>query len=384
MKKMWLMLLGLFLAIGLLANFSHAKEEERGIIDTIAERIEFHGELEAGFQVDSIGYRGATKRTDSSRFDLITAGFAIEALVTDWITVTAVPLFEIDDFFIDEAHVTIGPTDRIPFYISGGIHYFPFGRREEYTHFPDDPFINLPITLYYGELQDPGFILGFSKELMEGHSFTIESYIYKPWAYACGPYSGIEPSNHADSFGFDVHYNIETADYTFEIGGSYTSNIAASSGVKDFFADSDPEVYLDHKVDAIAAYMSGEYRGFYFTAEYMQSVEPFKQEELRHPEGKNPLPHLWTFELGTGLEDYLASPIPVELMFRYAGSTEAMHIYEIPRNRWAVGLNIGIYDYATWSLAYAYNDYDPDYESITCEGPGENRHLFFSQIAVEF
>lgn len=391
MKKIWFMFLALFLAIGLLGNFSYAQEEEKSIIDTISERIEFHGELEAGFQVDSIGYRKATKRTDSSEFDLITAGFAIEAAVTDWISVTAVPLFEIDDFFIDEAHATIGPTDRIPLYISGGIHYYPFGRREEYTHFPDDPFVNLPITLYFGELQDPGAILGFSQELIPGHSFTVEGYVYKPWHYACGPYAGIERTSHADSFGFDVHYNVEMEDITFELGGSWTSNITASSGIKDVFADSDPEVYIDSKIDAIAAYMSGTCRNFYFTAEYMQAVEPLRwyyegeMTGLRDVDGHYAHPHLWTVEAGASIEEYLALPTPVELMFRYAGSTEAQPIYDIPRNRWAVGLNIGIYDYATWSLAYAYNDYDPEWDELYEEEDGRtNRHLFFTQIAVEF
>ena len=400
MKRKWLIFFALFIVVCLLWNLSYAQEREKGILDTISERIEFQGELEAGFKVDSIGYRGAS-RTDSSEFDLITAALAIEAQVTDWINVTVVPLFEIEDFFIDEAHVTIGPTDRIPFYISGGIHYYPFGRREAYTHFPDDPFVNLPITLYFGELLDPGVILGFSQELMPGHSFTVEGYVYKPWQYDCGPYEGaIQSTNHADSFGFDVHYNVEMEDYTFEIGGSYTSNIMASSGslgaidglAEELGLD---EIRVDSKIDAIAAYMSGTYKNFYFTAEYMQSVEPFTPEKfgpqaanvaalMEDLQDKSPLPHLWTVEVGASIEDYLGLPTPVELMFRYAGSTDATHIYEIPRNRWAVGLNIGIHDYATWSLAYAYNDYDEDYESVKCGEDAKNRHLFFSQIAIEF
>lgn len=392
MKKICFMFLTMFLVIGLInLSYTQAEEREKCILDTISERIELHGELETGFKVDSIDRKGAN-RTDSSKFDLITAALAIEAQVTDWINVTVVPLFEIDDFFIDEAHAQIGPTDKIPFYISGGIHYYPFGRREAYTHFPDDPFINLPITLYFGELQDPGLILGFTHQIpgMPGHSLTVEGYVYKPWQYACGPYEGIETTHHADSFGFDVHYNVEIEDITFEIGGSWTSNIAASSGIKDVFADSDPEVYIDSKIDAIAAYMSGEYKNFYFTAEYMQSVEPlrwyYEGKLVGFPDvdGHFAHPHLWTVEVGAGIEEYLGLPTPVELMFRYAGSLEAQPIYGIPRNRWATGLNIGIHDYATWSLAYAYNDYDPDWDELYGEDRRRNRHLFFTQIAVEF
>ena len=67
---------------------------------------------------------------------------------------------------------------------------------------------------------------------MPDHSFTVEGYPYKPWVYKDGPYHAIERTHHADSFGFDAHFNGEMEDYTFEIGGSWTSNIAAFRGVR--------------------------------------------------------------------------------------------------------------------------------------------------------
>ncbi|KPJ66988.1 MAG: hypothetical protein AMJ45_03395 [Syntrophobacter sp. DG_60] len=147
-------------------------------------------------------------------------------------------------------------------------------------------------------------------------------------------------------------------------------------------------IYIDSKIDAIAAYMSGTCRNFYFTTEYMQPVEPLRHAYINgiglpDVDGHFAHPHLWTVEVSAGIEGYLALPMPVELMFRYAGSTEAQPIYEIPRNRWAVGLNTDIYDYATLSLAYAYSDYDPDYD-VGYGDNSTNRHLFFTQIAVKF
>jgi hypothetical protein len=269
--------------------------------------------------------------------------------------------------------------------MSAGLHYFPFGRREAYTHFPDDPLVNLPITLFFGEIQDPGLILGFSKQIRPSHSVTIEGYIFKPWKYACGSYDGIKETSHADSFGFDAHYNFEKEDYSFEIGGSWTSNIMASSGIKDFFEDYYPEIDIDSKIDAISTYMSGQYKNFYFTAEYMQAIEPFDRNLLPDKKGSGAHPRLWTFELGANIEDYFGFPVPVETMFRYAGSTEAQSIYDVPKNRFAVGLNIGIYKYTTWSLAYVYDDQDPNFDERYGEVYGRNNtHLFFTQVAVAF
>ena len=92
---------------------------EKGIIDTIAERIEFHGELEAGFWLESIGHKNRSGRVEDSEIQLTTACLAIEAEVTDWMNITVVPLFEVDEFFIDEGHVCLLYTSPSPRDISG-------------------------------------------------------------------------------------------------------------------------------------------------------------------------------------------------------------------------------------------------------------------------
>ncbi len=419
MKKGVMMIVVLFVAIGLLASLSYAQEAEKAVINTISERIEITGELETGFWVDSMGRRGISGRTEDTEFQLTTAALAVDAKVTDWIDVTVVPMFEVEEFFVDEGHVTIGPTDTIPVYFTAGLLYFPFGKREEYTHFPDEPLVNLPATLYLGEIWDPGFVAGITKEIPFAglsHKITIEAF---------GVYPKVTDSSgnrQLDNFGFNVCYNLSGDEYKFEIGGSYINNVLNSRGIKDFFADQeimeiagvgvltgplthrgfeykrfdgpawDGKIRTERDVDAVAAYMSAEYKNFYLTAEYMGVTEPIRSfywegsnvplVTLTDSEGKSLHPHVWGVEIGAGLEDYLTLPVPVEAMFRYEGSIEAQPIYGIPRNRWAIGLNVGIYKYATWSLAYAYSDYDPDYTQYNDNRT--NRNLFFSQIAIKF
>jgi len=354
---------------------------EKGIIDTIAERIEFHGELEAGFWLESIGHKNRSGRVEDSEIQLTTACLAIEAEVTDWMNITVVPLFEVDEFFIDEGHVTLGPTENIPLYLTAGLLYHPFGKREEYTHFPDDPFINLPLTLYFGEIWDPGVIIGYTQDFGPSN-ITLEGFA----VYA--DVSDSEENRQVDTFGFNLCYNISTEDYSFEIGGSWINNVLDSSGFKDYFDEEgawDGEFSTEKDIDGVAVYASGEYRGLYFTAEYMTATSTLERQGLIGRSGeKGARPRVWGVEVGAALENYVPLPKPVEVMFRYEGSLDAQEIYEIPRNRYAVGANIGLHDYLTWSLAYAYNDYNEGYGGGDPTGNPTNGSLFFTQMAIEF
>ena len=113
-----------------------------------------------------------------------------------------------------------------------------------------------------------------------------------------------------------------------------------ASGLKDYFEDLgawDGDLVSERDVDGIAVYMSGEYKNFYFTAEYMTVTEPFKgfyerggtPEELTDTKGESLHPHVWGFEIGANIEEMLGLPKPVEVMFRYEGSLEAQPIYDL-------------------------------------------------------
>ena len=201
-------------------------QTEKGIIDTIAKRIEFSGELETGFKVESIGHKNRSGRVEDSEIQLTTAALAIEAEVTDWINVAVVPIFEVEKFYVDEGHVTLGPTESIPLYLKSGLMYYPFGKREEYTHFPDEPLVNLPFTMYFGEIWDPGAVVGFTKEIPGMGSLTLEGFAV---------YAKVTDSDNrqVDTYGFNVCYNLEKGDYKFEIGASYTCLLYTSPSPRD-------------------------------------------------------------------------------------------------------------------------------------------------------
>ena len=358
-------------------------QTEKGIIDTIAKRIEFSGELETGFKVESIGHKNRSGRVEDTEIQLTTAALAIEAEVTDWINVAVVPIFEVEEFYVDEGHVTLGPTESIPLYLKSGLMYYPFGKREEYTHFPDEPLVNLPFTMYFGEIWDPGAVVGFTKEIPGMGSLTLEGFAV---------YAKVTDSDNrqVDTYGFNVCYNLEKGDYKFEIGASYTNNALDSTGYKmyktgleDYERADFWTIHTERDIDAIATYGSIECGGCYLTAEYMGVVQPLKDEISRS--GKlGARPRVWGVEVGTALENYLPLPKPVEVMFRYEGSLDAQEIYDIPRNRYAIGANIGLHEYLTWSLAYAYNDYNEGYGGGDPTGHETNSSLFFTQLGIKF
>lgn len=364
-------------------------KKTKGIIDTVAERIEFHGLAEAGWKWNRYGYR-ARESEHLSDIQLITIEMGIEGSVFDWLSFNLLPLYEegTDDenIFMDEASVTLGGTEKIPFYLTAGKLYLPYGRL--YTRFPDDPFVNLPVTLEYGETRDSAALLGVSK-----YGFTLEGYVFNGELLA-------SKEHHFNDFGFDASYSISNGDYNLEIGGSYISLLDAwnfQDSVGAFLEEMGKEE-LDHEVGGFATYLSVEYKNAFLTGEFMTTDRAFAPDELPRWNGGGAHPQVWNIETGYNFEN--AFPKPVELVFKYAGSKdcEALGLFAgdffdpsnvldeevtiIPKNRWGACLNVGIAPYTTYSLAYAYDRYSPSFQHS-----GRYRdegHLICSQIAVEF
>jgi hypothetical protein len=379
-------------------------KESKGIIDTVAERIEFHGLAEVGWKWSQFGFVGSESR-DLSDIQLITIELGIEGSVFDWLSFNILPLFEEGtddvDIFLDEASLTIGGTEKFPFYLTAGKLYLPYGRL--YTRFPDDPFVNVPVTLEFGETRDSAVILGFSR-----YGFTLEGYVFNGELLA-----GKE--HHFNDFGFDASYNMSNDWGSLEIGGSYISLMDAwnfqdsinsnclcsrREGLGGLFrVTEEGEIEeLEHEVGGIAAYLSLEYGNTFLTGEFMTTERAFTPVELPRWDGDGAHPQVWNIEAGYNFEDTL--PRPFELVFKYAGSKDAEalgsfadngvlaeEVTIIPKNRWGACLNIGIAPFTTYSFAYAYDRFDGAFDTALQDDPPRIRddsHLVFSQIAVEF
>ncbi len=379
-------------------------KKTKGIIDTVSERIEFHGLAEAGWRWHRLGHSRGGPSLHQSDIQLTTIEMGIEGSVFDWLSFNLLPLYEEPSFdepiFMDEASVTIGGTEKCPFYLTTGKLYLPYGRL--YTRFPDDPFVNLPVTLEFGETRDSAAILGVSK-----YGLTLEGYLFNGNLVA-------SREHHFNNFGFDASYSISNGDYNLEIGGSYISlldawNIANTisgayeeegllcfcRGVHGGLGPIPEE--LDHEVGGAAAYLSAEVGNAFLTGEFMTTDRAYAPDELPRWNYEGAHPQVWNIEAGYNFENIF--PKPLEFVFKYAGSKdcEALGVLPsgavgdklfttIPKNRWGACLNIGIAPYTTCSLAYAYDRYGRafDFGTPDISGFRDQMHLLFSQIAVEF
>lgn len=346
-------------------------KESRGIIDTVAERIEFHGLVEVGsfWRERKNRHRWPNSLSDSD-IQLTTVELGIEGSVFDWLSFNLLPLYEeeTDDsnIFIDEASVTLGGTENIPFYLTGGKLYVPYGRL--YTRFPDDPLTNMPVTLIFGETRESGAIFGVSK-----YGLTFDSYIFHAKVDAS------DFGEHMDNYGFDLSYAFSNGLGSFELGGSYIDNVAAA----DAWELTGP---LQHEVGGGAAYLSAEVGNAFLTAEFMIATRRLQLVDLASEYAdKGAKPSVWNFEAGYNFENLF--PKPLELTFKYAGSKDAQAIGDLPKNRWGVCANIGVFDYTTYSLAYVYDRFGYDFDYGPREGIPEFReegHLLVTQLSVEF
>ena len=117
--------------------------------------------LSYGFLIES---EGSYERGDGeSGGDLVlaTAEFAVEGQITTNLSFHVGLLWEEDDTEennLDEAFISLGGTDVMPFYLNAGKFYLPFGRFES-------AFISDPLTLELAEINKSAVLVGYSNDL---------------------------------------------------------------------------------------------------------------------------------------------------------------------------------------------------------------------------
>ncbi len=353
-----------------------------------SDKIHIGGLIEVGAGWKNSKSQGGDHEAESD-ITLTTLEIHVGADITDWIGVEGVLLYEDalfgdddhDNFDVDTAVITLGEGENIPFFASIGKMYVPFGAL--LTHFPDDPFTDIPLTLLLGETNEKAILLGFEKWGLSASAYLFNGEFEK----------GEE--DHIDDYGFDVHYEgrfmpgahvtygrgekyVHEAQGGFDylIGFSFISNIAESDGLTEMIEDNLGSDKLHKSIPGIDGYFHIEYRGIFFDAEYMAAVETFSRQELpyRYTKAK---PAVWNFEAGFNYNWWRN----LEVAFKYAGSTK---VPDFPKNRFGICLNQEIYDNVIASFGYIHDKY-PNYDP---EGdPDEvlnKKDFLFWQLAAEF
>ena len=338
------------------------EQKQEGVLAKWADKITLGALMEVGavYQDVDCKHGGCEADDDQSDISLTTVELGLGVEVNEWVTLEIVYLYE-DATFGDESSVdldvgtvTIGNTEKFPLYFSAGKMFVPFGAL--LTHFPDDPLIDQPVTLTFGETSEKAALVGF-----EHSGFAVSGYAFN------GDVDEERSNNSIESFGFDANYTFsEEGLFEIMVGGSYISNLADSDGF-------DLEE-VRHYIDGAAGYLHMDYGNFFFDAEYMTALDEFEPDELDKEGGDGAEPSVWNIEVGYNWN----WGKNLEIALKYAGSDEAEAL-GFPEDRYGINFNQELFEGVTASVGYLHDEYedaDPD--------DRDERDTIYGQLAIEF
>ncbi len=313
----------------------------------------FEGALRAGFTADS--------NEEGSDFGMAAVELLLSAQVNKWVSGQAVFLYENPPFaddsnvFIEDAFIKLGNLETFPFYAQAGVFFVPYGAL--LTHFPDDPLVDVPVSLSFGEMEEHAFLVGFEKG-----GFAASAYCFN------GDVEDDDGDDHVEDFGFDVNYTFsdEGRGFDFMVGGSYVSNVADTDGLSDIFGDE-----IKDKEGGIALYSEITFGRFFILGEYMTALDEIESRD-GSVQGE---PSVWNVEAGFNYDGFIR---PFELVFKYAGSDDDAERLGFFEDRYGLALNIDLFENTGIGMGYFHDEYDPKYTG------DNNRDVFFSQVEFSF
>ncbi len=388
MKKNSCILFAVVFVCGLLMVTANAQATEAE-----ASKIHFSGLIEVGGVWQDIDYKGAgpTEPEDKSDICLTTLELTAEAEINEWVNVVATLLYEDPTFGeetsvdMDVATVTIGNTEEHPLYFTAGKMYVPFGAL--LTHFPDDPLIDAPVTLVFGETNEKVLLLG-----VEHEGFSVSGYVFN------GDMDEYGEDNNIGSYGIDANFSMDDeSGLELLVGASYISNILDSDSFQEVVPELLPEIQAEIATDlgvplgdvdvginylgGAAGYVHVGFAGFFVDGEYMTALDELEiagtiasgPSAGSFTEESDRQPAVWNIEAGMNLGESL------EIVLKYAGSNEA-EVLGLAEKRYGICFNQELYKDVIASLGYLQDDYDEDEDF----DERDKRNLVFAQIAIEF
>jgi len=294
-------------------------------------------------------------------FDASTMELGLDIKATDWVAGHILLKYEEDgndeDFFVDEATITLGNTEKFPLTLTAGKFYMPFGNFA--TNMIQDP-----LTLEIGEINDSGAAIGF-----EANGFTAALYGYKGMRET----DINDPDDSYTELGYGVMagYGYEKDDLTFTGGVSWTSNMADSDGaIADAGLDS-----IEDSVNGFGVHVGAGFGAVSFIGEYVTALDNFAQTEIDFL-GEGAEPSAWNAELA-----YTTELISRETVFAIGWQqTDEAVALGLPESRYLGSAGMEILPDTVLTLEYYY---DKDYD-LEDSGTGENASVVTAKLAYGF
>jgi len=351
-------------------TLERALDDKEAVDDGWFRNIEIAGLIEVeAFYAEPFG------GGDESDIVLATFELGIASQVTDWVEVAASLLYEEDatDLEVDLAYITIANADVAPVFLTAGQIYVPFGAYE--TNLISDP-----LTLEIGETRETTVQVGF---VYQGFGGSV---------YAFNGDNDIDGDSRIGSWGANLLYGQERKDITWTVGAGYINDLGDSDTLQNSVADN-RSARLDELIesgDPLAGTFNSDptkrtggwtanlaviVNGFNLIGEYLTATDDFDADSLSFRD-QGAKPSAWNIELGYAFEIFGKESV---IAAAYQGSDEAVAL-ELPKERWMLGLSVGIFANTALSLEYAYDtDYDQD-----DGGTGATANTVVAQLAVTF
>lgn len=316
------------------------------------ERIVVSGAIEVELSSGDT-YAGA----DTSDIALATLAIGIDAHINELTNAHIVLLHEDDDTEpqeVDEAIITLGGVNDIPYYLSAGRMYVPFGAF-------NSNMVSDPLTLELGETREAAVLVGYQNAGFRSAIYAFNGDTNKSPA----------TDNQTEQYGIDLGYTIENDRMTFDMGIGYTSSI----GDSDTLATKLSTTTITDYVGGISAHIAYSRASFDMFVEYTAATDNFQNSELTF-KSRGAEPSSYNVEFGY---HFTLSGKEATLGLALQGSDEALAV-ELPESRYSIALSSEIMKNTSLAAEWRYDD---DY-AVADGGTGKSANQFTFQLAVEF
>lgn len=331
--------------------FPSPNKEENEV--KINEYVSFSGAIESEIIISEDFEGGNSSEINLSGVDL---GFDIE--VSEWINGYILASYDgggNEDIYIDEAFIQFSNNEKLPFTITVGKLYMPFGKFE--TNMIQDP-----LTLEIGEISDYGLTLGFEARGFYGATFV---------------YNGMNETGddqEISSFGVTAGYSYSNDTTSLEAGISWVNNIADAGTITDHLNSKDLDT-VESRISGLSTNLLATVGSFSLIGEYTVTLDTFSATEIAF-DTSGAEPKAWNIEIG-----YATELLGKETVFAlgYQGSEECIEL-ELPERRIIGAASFVIFNGTTVSFEYLY---DEDY-SRSEGGTGDGAGTFTTNLSYEF
>ncbi|OQY25458.1 MAG: hypothetical protein B6I37_01065 [Desulfobacteraceae bacterium 4572_35.2] len=331
-----------------------SKGEQHQIVDDVVRSLTLSGvvEVEANHTKDFDG-------NSSSDLELATVELAIDAQAHPWVQGHVLFLYEEgddDDVVIDEAFITIGNSEKTPFYLNAGRMYVPFGNFATFM-------ISDPLTLEMAETQESAVQIGYKSE--NWHSAI---YAFNGDTSEGDKLSDEDDSSTIEQYGAHVGYSFTKESWNVTVDTSYTSSLFDS----DLLADEEfGEAATDDYIPGFGVQGVLSISNFTLIGEYIAALE-----DLEISENKKINPYTFNLE-GAVVVELMGHETAFALAWQ---GSEDLGLTDLPEQRFMASVGISLFVDTALTLEYAY---DKDYDEHD-GGSDNNSKSLTAQLAYEF